>query len=69
MHGIVAQGSEAGGHCESRVPVLDLVASIRQAFPELLILAAGGIVHGQQIVGALRAGADGVWVGTRLIAS
>ena len=69
MHGVVAQGSEAGGHCESKVPVLDLVGSIRQAFPELLILAAGGIVHGQQIRAALRAGADGVWVGTRLIAS
>jgi nitronate monooxygenase len=59
MHGIVAQGVEAGGHCESKVPVLDLVGSIRQAFPDLLILAAGGIVHGQQIVAALRAGADG----------
>ena len=31
--GIVAQGVEAGGHCESTVPVLELVAQVRREFP------------------------------------
>jgi nitronate monooxygenase len=69
VHGIVAQGVEAGGHCQSTVPVLELVRQIRREHPELIVLAAGGIVHGRQVAAALDAGADGVWVGTRLIAS
>jgi enoyl-[acyl-carrier protein] reductase II len=35
----------------------------------VLLLGAGGIADGAAVAAALRAGADGVWVGTRLIAS
>ena len=33
------------------------------------MLAAGGIVDGRGVAGALALGADGVWVGTRLVAT
>ena len=35
----------------------------------MLLLAAGGIATGGDVVAALAHGADGVWVGTRLVAS
>ena len=69
VDGVIAQGSEAGGHCRSTVPRDELVTQLRGRFPELLLLAAGGIASGQQVASALEAGADGVWVGTRLVAS
>lgn len=67
--GIVAQGVEAGGHSRSTVPVLGLVRGLRERYPDLLVLAAGGIADGAGVAAALQAGADGVWVGTRLVAS
>jgi NAD(P)H-dependent flavin oxidoreductase YrpB (nitropropane dioxygenase family) len=35
----------------------------------VLLLAAGGIATGADVIAALAHGADGVWVGTRLVAS
>ncbi|WP_433557092.1 NAD(P)H-dependent flavin oxidoreductase [Pseudonocardia xinjiangensis] len=67
--GLVAQGVEAGGHARGVVPLHDLLAEIRGRFPGQLLLAAGGIADGVAAAAALRAGADGVWVGTRLVAS
>jgi nitronate monooxygenase len=67
--GLVAQGAEAGGHARGVVPLHELLAGIRARFPEQMLLAAGGIVDGAGVAAALRAGADGVWVGTRLVAS
>jgi nitronate monooxygenase len=67
--GIVAQGSEAGGHARGHLPVLELLAAIRLNWPDLLLLAAGGISDGTAAAAALRAGADGVWVGTALVAA
>jgi nitronate monooxygenase len=63
---IVAQGTEAGGHGGSRatlplVPaIVDLVA--RRA-PEVVVVAAGGIVDGRGLAAALALGAEGVLVG------
>jgi nitronate monooxygenase len=67
--GLVAQGAEAGGHARGVVPLHELLGGIRARFPERLLLAAGGIADGAGVAAALRAGADGVWVGTRLVAS
>jgi enoyl-[acyl-carrier protein] reductase II len=69
VEGLVAQGVEAGGHARGVVPLPELLAAIRAGFPEQLLLAAGGIADGAGVAAALRAGADGVWVGTRLVAS
>jgi NAD(P)H-dependent flavin oxidoreductase YrpB (nitropropane dioxygenase family) len=66
---IIAQGTEAGGHNFSTLPTFVLVPQIVQAVNSTLVLAAGGIATGQQIAAALCLGADGVWVGSRLVAS
>ena len=41
VNGIVAQGSEAGGHARGRIPLHALLRTIRQNWPELLLIAAG----------------------------
>lgn len=68
---VIAQGSEAGGHRGSWIdddrppaPMLELVAAVRAALPELGLVAAGGIMTGAHVAGALAAGADGVQLGT-----
>ena len=46
-----------------------LVPEILDAVLPTLVLASGGIVDGRGVAGALALGADGVWVGTRLVAT
>ncbi|MFL6232430.1 MAG: NAD(P)H-dependent flavin oxidoreductase [Thermoanaerobaculia bacterium] len=68
--GLVVQGKEAGGHNHSTTPLHDLLRDVRDEVGEdVLLLAAGGIATGADVVTALAHGADGVWVGTRLVAS
>jgi NAD(P)H-dependent flavin oxidoreductase YrpB (nitropropane dioxygenase family) len=70
VDGIVAQGSEAGGHVRATRGLVPTFRQIRAAVPESIpVLAAGGIVDGRSAAEALALGADGVWVGTRLLAS
>jgi enoyl-[acyl-carrier protein] reductase II len=67
VDGIVAQGSEAGGHARGHTPLHVLLRTFRQKWPDMLLLGAGGISDGTAAAAALRAGADGVWVGTSLV--
>jgi NAD(P)H-dependent flavin oxidoreductase YrpB (nitropropane dioxygenase family) len=66
---VVAQGSEAGGHNRASLPTMVLVPAVVDAVAPAMVLAAGGISDGRQLAAALALGADGVWVGTRLVAS
>ena len=66
---VVAQGTEAGGHT-GRVAALALVPAVVDAVGEAVpVVAAGGIVDGRGLAAALCLGADGVWVGTRFVAT
>ena len=66
---VVAQGTEAGGHT-GKVATMPLVPQIVDAVGDTVpVVAAGGIVDGRGIAAALALGADGVWLGTRFIAT
>jgi NAD(P)H-dependent flavin oxidoreductase YrpB (nitropropane dioxygenase family) len=67
---VVAQGQEAGGHNASTLPLFALVPLVADAVADrALVLAAGGIADGRGLAAALMLGADGVWVGTRFVAT
>ena len=65
---VIAQGSDAGGHT-GRVPTFALVPQVVDAAGGVPVLAAGGIADGRGLVAALALGADGVLIGTRLVAA
>jgi enoyl-[acyl-carrier protein] reductase II len=66
---VVAQGTEAGGHT-GQVATFPLVPQIVDAVGDTVpVVAAGGIYDGRHLAAALALGADGVWVGTRFIAT
>jgi enoyl-[acyl-carrier protein] reductase II len=66
---IVAQGRQAGGHNKSVVRTMPLMKHIIGAVKPVMVLASGGIATGADVADALANGADGVWVGTRMVAS
>jgi enoyl-[acyl-carrier protein] reductase II len=66
---VVAQGTEAGGHT-GQVATMALVPQIVDAVGSRVpVVAAGGLYDGRGLAAALTLGADGVWVGTRFIAT
>jgi enoyl-[acyl-carrier protein] reductase II len=66
---VVAQGTEAGGHTGT-VATMPLVPMIVDAVGDQIpVVAAGGIFDGRGLAAALALGADGVWIGTRFIAT
>ncbi|MFN8641829.1 MAG: nitronate monooxygenase [Candidatus Binatia bacterium] len=64
---VVAQGTEAGGHT-GRVAAMALIPQTVDAVG-IPVLGAGAIVDGRGLVAALALGAQGVWMGTRFIAT
>ena len=61
---IVAQGTEAGGHC-GEIATMMLVPEVVDAVgADVPVLAAGGIATGRQMAAALALGAQGVWTGS-----
>jgi NAD(P)H-dependent flavin oxidoreductase YrpB (nitropropane dioxygenase family) len=66
---IVAQGSEAAGHNYAELPTFVQVPSVVDAVSPVPVLAAGGVCDGRGVAAALALGADGVWVGTRMVAT
>jgi enoyl-[acyl-carrier protein] reductase II len=66
---VIAQGTEAGGHT-GQVATMPLVPQIVDAVDGCIpVVAAGGIVDGRGLAAARALGADGVWLGTRFIAT
>lgn len=67
---VIAQGAEAGGHNFGTAGSMVLIPAVVDAVAgRALVLAAGGIVDGRGLAAALMLGADGVWIGTRFVAS
>lgn len=66
---IIAQGVEAGGHIAGKVGTMVLVPRVVDAVGTTPVVAAGGIADGRGLAAALALGAEGVVLGTRLIAA
>lgn len=69
---IVAQGGEAGGHCgevSTLVLVPEVVRALRREGYDLPVLAAGGIMTGEQMAGCMAMGAAGAWTGSVWLAT
>lgn len=64
---VVVQGTEGGGHTGD-VGLITLLAEVLE-FSTVPVVAAGGLVKGAQIAACLTMGAQGVWVGTRFLAT
>jgi nitronate monooxygenase len=65
---IIAQGLEAGGHVRGAVGLLPLLADVLEVVT-VPVLAAGGIASARAMAAVLAAGAAGVRVGTRFVAT
>ena len=65
---LVAQGNEAGGHT-GMLSMLPFLSRVVEEFPDVPVLAAGGIASGRALAAALTAGADGAWMGTAFLAT
>jgi nitronate monooxygenase len=66
---IAAQGVEAGGHTGYVSGTLPLVPAVVDAVGDVPVIAAGGIADGRGLAAVLMLGAEGVWMGTRFVAS
>ncbi|MFM8848266.1 MAG: NAD(P)H-dependent flavin oxidoreductase [Actinomycetota bacterium] len=66
---VVAQGTEGGGHTGT-VATMALVPQVVDAVgAKIPVVAAGGLFDGRGLAASLALGADGVWMGTRFIAT
>ena len=65
--GIIAVGSGAGGHA-GNTSLFALIPQLREKV-SLPLVAAGSIVNGSTMAAAMALGADGIYMGTRFIAS
>lgn len=65
---ITAQGTEAGGHTGYSA-TMPLLPAVVDAVGNIPVVAAGGIADARGVAAALMLGADGVWLGSRFVAS
>ena len=64
---VIAQGTEGGGHT-GHVGTMALVPQVLDAV-DVPVVATGGIGDGRDLAAALVMGCQGVWVGTRFLAT
>ncbi len=68
--GIVATGTEGGGHQSYEgVTTLVLVQQVAQKYPDKMLIGCGGFATPESVAAGLALGADAVAMGTRFIAS
>jgi len=63
---LVTSGTEAGGHC-GEIATMVLIPEVVEAmapYPDVHVLAAGGIATGRQMAACMAMGAAGVWTGS-----
>ncbi|WP_102144246.1 NAD(P)H-dependent flavin oxidoreductase [Mycobacterium hubeiense] len=65
--GLIAQGSEAGGHLSGDTPASELLPRALKIAEDRIVLVAGGIACAHDTAAALSAGAGGVVAGTRFL--
>ncbi|KXS44706.1 MAG: 2-nitropropane dioxygenase [Candidatus Frackibacter sp. T328-2] len=65
---IVVEGKEAGGHLGTDKPMKSLIKKIVDKV-KIPVIAAGGIIDGEDIAEVLKMGADGVQMGSRFVAT
>ena len=69
---IVAQGGEAGGHCgevATMVLIPEVVRALKREGYDIPVLAAGGIMTGEQMAACMAMGAAGAWTGSVWLAT
>ncbi len=65
---VIVEGKEAGGHLGTDISIRNIIPEVRAAV-KLPVIAAGGVLTGQDIVDLIKMGADGVQMGSRFAAS
>jgi NAD(P)H-dependent flavin oxidoreductase YrpB (nitropropane dioxygenase family) len=65
---VIAQGVEAGGHVRGTMALLPLLAAVLEVV-SVPVVAAGGIASARSMAAVLGAGAAGVRIGTRFLAT
>lgn len=65
---VILQGSEAGGHVKAKRSIWDTLPETVKALGTTPVVASGGIADGRAIARAMKAGAQGVSLGTRFVA-
>jgi nitronate monooxygenase len=66
---LICQGTEAGGHVQATRTLDDALSAVIEEAKTVPVLAAGGIANGAHIRRVLLAGASGVLIGTRFVAT
>lgn len=67
---VIAEPVESGGYRgDNEVSMMVLIPSIRRALPTMPLVAAGAVADGAGIAAVFALGADGIQLGTRLVAT
>jgi nitronate monooxygenase len=66
---LVCQGTEAGGHVQASLPLVESLSRVLEEAKSTPVLASGGISTGSDIRTVLSAGAAGAVLGTRFVAT